>query len=263
MADEGSEQVGLWDLALPIYCIDVTPIDGGPRGTASYVAPTGTGFCVAPGVLVTCWHCVKPRSDGRRYAAVSWNGAELGHHLLNRISQDPTGLDLATAQIDYEPVQRFAPWPDADTVGTDVWSVGYPLTESDALPSGMRQWHPEPRYLRGYVTRVFVNPDHPDFGPQRSYELDMAMPGGMSGGPLLARNIFNSGLWITGVCYGSHDVYTVAEEASVDPESGIFHPEVRRYVSFGLAHHLDGLLELRGEATDDRPVRALLGEGGT
>ena len=197
MADEGSEQVGLWDLALPIYCIDVTPIDGGPRGTASYVAPTGTGFCVAPGVLVTCWHCVKPRSDGRRYAAVSWNGAELGHHLLNRISQDPTGLDLATAQIDYEPVQRFAPWPDADTVGTDVWSVGYPLTESDALPSGMRQWHPEPRYLRGYVTRVFVNPDHPDFGPQRSYELDMAMPGGMSGGPLLARNIFNSGLWIT------------------------------------------------------------------
>jgi hypothetical protein len=81
-----------WDLALPIYCAEVRPIDEGPLGEASYREPTGTGFVVAPGILVTCWHCVRIRTDGLMYAPVSLSrDGVLGHHLLTKIAPDPNG----------------------------------------------------------------------------------------------------------------------------------------------------------------------------
>jgi hypothetical protein len=255
-------QVGLWDLALPIYCAEVTPIRGGPTGEATYKYPSGTGFVIAPGVLATCWHCVRPRTDGLVYIAISNRGdGVLGHHLMKQIGQDPSGLDLATAAIDYEPRHSFQMCADPDKVGTDVWSVGYPLTESHFLDNGLRSWHPEPRILKGYVTRVFSNVDHGTFPPEPSYELDMPMPEGMSGGPLLLRNSVQGDLTLLGMSYGAHDVYTIMQEASLDPDTGELRHEVRRYVSFGLAHQLNSLLSLVGEATGGRPIRELLKSG--
>lgn len=250
------KSVPLWDIAMPIFVADVVPITGGPTGRAVYRYPTGTGFVVAPGVLVTCWHCVRPTGEGE-HVAVGFHGGEISHYLLSKIAQDPCGADLATAALDCEPWVPVYVSPEGGTVGNDVWAVGFPFPDSDLLPSGMRTWQPVPRLLRGYVTRHFQNTNHRTFGPQQSYELDMTMPSGMSGAPILERPSSQEGLGLLGVAYGGHDSYSIMEETTVGEKSGE-RLEVRRYVSFGWAHHQDRLLALRGQATDDRPLRELL-----
>src|ERR1035438_5261712 len=67
----------------------------------------GTGVVVAPGLFMTCWHCVRtPLNDGEYYAAVHMPEAERGPlrilDLLN-IAQDEGGSDLALTNIQYKP----------------------------------------------------------------------------------------------------------------------------------------------------------------
>jgi hypothetical protein len=194
------------------------------------------------------------------YAAVSYaEDGTIAYHLLTKITPDSNGLDLATAAIEYESSQVVGRHPAPNTVGTDVWSVGFPLPESDLIDNDLRRWHLDPRILKGYVTRIFINQNHKNFGPQPSYELDMPMPLGMSGAPILANPGSPMGPVLLGVAYGSHDSYTIAEETVIE-EPG-YRQEARRYVSFGWAHHLDSVMALRGEATNDRPLSDLLTPG--
>ena len=46
----------------------------------------------------------------------------------------------------------------------------------------------------------------------------------------------------------------------MDPRTGKREPEIVRVIYFGLAYTLDTLLELRGPATNDRPLRELVFE---
>jgi hypothetical protein len=102
----------------------------------------------------------------------------------------------------------------------------------------------QPRVFRGYITRDFIDNNHPGWGPQRAYELDMPAPRGLSGAPLIVHSIGPVGLRLVGVVYGSTSIDTMADDGTV--------------VSFGLAHHWDVLRALSGPATSDRPLHELL-----
>jgi hypothetical protein len=162
---------------------------------------------------------------------------------LQDIHRDPGGSDLATAAIDLPETLGFELASEDPGAGTDVYSFGYPFTTRLEVES---------RLLRGYITRGFRY-DHPSLGDVLSYELDIPCPAGLSGAPVLRPGSRR----LLGVVYGSNDVAMVESIASVD-EGGQKQPEVRRIVSFGLAHHLETLRALRGPATGNRPLADLL-----
>ena len=162
---------------------------------------------------------------------------------LRQMSRDPAGSDLAPAAIDLPERLGFELAPEDPGAGTDVYFCGYPFTTRLEVES---------RLLRGYITRGFRY-DHPRLGDVLSYELDMPCSAGLSGAPLLQARSRR----LLGVIYGTNDVATVDAVATVD-ETGARQPEIRRIMSFGLAHHLDTLKALRGLATGDRPLSDLL-----
>jgi hypothetical protein len=138
----------------------------------------------------------------------------------------------------------------------EVFSLGYPL--ADRTRSSDREIVVEmtARTLKGYVVRTFENTRHAGFGPQLSYELDMPAPSGMSGAPVLQTG--NGSVRLVGVVYGTADSYTIAEQSRVDEASGLRTPEVRRYVTFALAHHLRSVAALSGDATRGQTIAELL-----
>lgn len=211
---------------------------------ATPIAFAGTGFVPHHGIFATCWHCVAPPSDRDLcYTVAVHRGQGFAALPLREIHRDPAGSDLATAAIDLPGTLGFELASEDPGAGTDVYSFGYPFTTRLEV---------ERRLLRGYMTRGFRY-DHLALGEVLSYELDMPCPAGLSGTPvLLARS-----RRLLGVVYGSNDVATVDSVATVD-EAGQHQPEVRRIVSFGLAHHLETLRALRGPATGNRPLADLL-----
>ncbi len=169
--------------------------------------------------------------------------------MLFDISQDENGTDLATARV---PLQRHlslvldnSPLPK----GSDVSTYGYPLTDHQLIQNGHIDFLLNPRYLQGYITRVFCF-SHSEFGEVLSYEFDMPPPAGLSGAPLIKLRTHQ----VVGVVYGSNDVGSIDHFASVNPETGYVEPEVQRIVSFGLAHHTEVIWSLRGVATEHQPL---------
>ncbi|MGH9614284.1 MAG: S1 family peptidase, partial [Bryobacteraceae bacterium] len=143
-----------------------------------------TGFCVASGLLVTCWHCVRAKlRDGISYAALYAPNAERGPFVqrdLSEIAQDQNGSDLATATIQHRPPRKLYFNENTEVFGADVWTFGYP-TSGHQAESGDKIIIP--RLLKGYVTRTFQH-NHPGFGATRAIEADMPAPAGLSGAPL-------------------------------------------------------------------------------
>ncbi|HMF55558.1 MAG TPA: serine protease [Pyrinomonadaceae bacterium] len=233
---------------LPLFVVKSTD-------PAELVSFAGTGFLIAPRILVTCWHCVKNMlPEGCRYAAVRSNGAG-GHQALHlaHIEQDKQGSDLATAHIEASPTLGLKVAEGDVAVGTDVFSYGYPLTDVGRRAAGGMQFTLHARYLRGYVMRAFWY-EHPQFGRVASYEVDMQTPEGLSGAPLIRR-----GSWdVVGVVYGTNEVASIAEFARHDPETDERTPELQRIVGFGLAHYTGTLHSLRTEATRDLPLSQFL-----
>jgi V8-like Glu-specific endopeptidase len=155
--------VDLREDVFPLFLYD----DDRPR------AFLGTGFLIAPTVLLTCWHCVpEGLTSGQYVAAVATLGSGASVYRLEDLSQDENGTDLAIARIDRG---RMTPLTLAEPVlaGTDVLTVGYPLTR----PPDQRnpRWQLEPRFLQGYVTRIF-DYDMGAYRATRAYELDMLAP---------------------------------------------------------------------------------------
>lgn len=219
----------------------------------------GTGFLIAPNLLITCWHCVRKQlPDGQRYAVPLQNDGsdEWRAYLLFDIERDRNDADLATAKIDLLPRLRFSLATKELGQGEDVWSFGYPLPSWRETGPGQQQLVLPRRLLKGYVMRSFLY-QHPAFGGVASYELDMPTPQGLSGGPLVRVDSKD----VHGVVFGSHDVETIEELASVDPTTGHRTPEVQRKTSFGLALHTSILCELRTGATNDLPLSRFLAEG--
>jgi len=92
--------------------------------------------------------------------------------------------------------------------------------------------------------------EHQTYGRIPSYELDMPTPAGLSGAPLVKVGSPE----VIGVIYGSNDVATIEQEASVNPQTGKREPEIQRIISFGLAHYTETLRNLQGIATGGLPL---------
>lgn len=225
------------------------------------VAFTGSGFRFGarPDVLVTCWHCVSSEPEGQIFAvAVELATGTYGVHPLVDLEQDANGSDLAVARIhgiDIEPQLNFTLAPRVVPGGTDVWTWGYPLTEKTRDPSGGNRFTLHGRYLQGYTTRAFWY-EHHLYGRTPSYELDMPLPEGLSGAPLVKL----PGPEVVGVVFGQHDVARIEESASLDPNTGERNTEVQRIVSFGLAHYTSTLANLTGAPTSGARLADYLSE---
>lgn len=96
--------------------------------------------------------------------------------------------------------------------------------------------------------------EHQTYGQTPSYELDMPTPAGLSGAPLVKTGSKE----VVGVIYGSNDVATIEQEASINSESGKREPEIQRIISFGLAHYTETLKNLKGAATKGLPLQQYL-----
>jgi hypothetical protein len=211
----------------------------------------GTGFVVAPGLLVTCWHCVKtPPIAGHKYAVVveQENGQGYLGVPLSQISQHPAGIDLAISRIDHRPPRFFTLADRGLLSGTRVFSWGFPLSMVQRLANGRMNFRLEPRHLEGYVVRPFKDEDR-GYGITDAYELDMPTPEGLSGAPLIRMGSKE----VVGVVYGTNEVALIKHFERVS-EDGSREPEIQRVLSFGLAHSTSSLHSLSGPATEGVPL---------
>lgn len=217
------------------------------------VASAGTGFLIAPGVLVTCLHCLQAvLGPGEYWAALTPQVTGYQPHELHDVQQARDRTDLALARVELEPHMR---WPGREGrglelshepvgLGGDVYTFGYPFVTLEGS-----SFRIQPRYLKGYVTRV-MSSSPSGYAPALAYELDMPAPAGLSGAPL----ILAATRAVVGVVFGSTDVATIDSFARIDPQTGVRSPEIQRVMSFALAHHTSILWEMRGEATDGRRI---------
>jgi hypothetical protein len=235
---------------------DILPIFlASTRGEVRLDNFQGTGFLIAPKTLVTCWHCVRgPLAPGQVFfVAVKDKQGRYNPQLLTNVEQDPTGADLATATVDLEPKLQLSLGSSSTDYGVDVWSFGYPLTETLA-PETFRLGG---RFLQGYVTRTFFH-EHREFGRTPAFELVMPAPEGLSGSPVVVVGTRS----VIGVVYGENDVAVIDQFEKVDTTTGAHEPLIQRVVSFALAHYTDTLQNLRGTATGGRTLRELCGGDG-
>jgi Trypsin-like peptidase domain len=205
----------------------------------------GTGFLLADGIFITCWHSVRDAvGAGLAVAAVQTGQDFVPAFVLRDLAPDENGADIATARLDR--IQLFGLQLAKEPVdtGTDVWTYGFPLTDP---PNERRPTYVlSARYLEGYVTRAFYYSD----GRIPSYELDMRAPAGLSGAPLIQVGTRN----VIGVVYGVHAAEMIELMGKVDPETGRHEPDVYRLETFALAHYTPTLLAVVGPATGGRPL---------
>lgn len=217
----------------------------------------GTAFVLAPGLVVTCYHCVRDDPPpGHVYVIASRpDGAAFKAHVLNDIERDTNGTDIATARCDYLPPAIFTLAAEDMTYGQWAWTFGYPWAERRQGYAGEVAHVFNGRLLRGYLTRHCF---HEVRGQGRIpvYELDMLAPKGASGGPLF----INDSRIIAGVVIGTNDIETVEEFASVDPKTGHRQPETVRMASLAIAHDTATLRKVTTLATGGRPLAEFLAD---
>ncbi len=248
-----SEERKTWKRHLDV---DVVPIFVITKTVpAKIISNEGTGFLIAPNLLVTCWHCVrKPLEENQTYAVNREQKAEL--FPLFNIQQDSNNTDLATANLAMMPEAEFALAEQDVYEGTDVHSFGYPLMNFELNEvTGERTPAIDFRLLKGYITRNFWRDDSV-FGRGYAYELDMPTPEGLSGSPL-----FKSGSReVLGVIFGQNEVALITSFARIDPETNEREPEIQKVYHFGLAHNTETLRNLTTNATRNLPLHEYLKE---
>lgn len=225
-----------------------------------WVSFQGTGFVIAPGLVLTCWHCVSaPLEDKHQYAAIA--EVELSNwevFPLRNIEQDGNGFDLASANLDLNPAIGLKVAETNVIVGADVWTGGYPYHDVEEDITAHNKLTLKPRLLKGYVCRNAFDSRNPKVP---CYDLDMPAPRGLSGGPVIKMSseaIGKGSADVIGVIYGANDVGVLEQVSSVDPESGKHEPEIQRVEYFGLAHDLETVRNLSGKATNRLPLTQYL-----
>ncbi|MGO4811893.1 serine protease [Cupriavidus sp. 2MCAB6] len=238
-------------LHAPSHFFPVLLVKASPGQPSEIVEHLGTGFFLFPGVLITCWHCVADQPPpGCEYAIrVEESKGRFKAYFLEDIERDANGTDIATARCQYTPPQELELWTSDLLLGEELWAFGYPYPERQRKQDGTIHHVISGRLLRGYMTRHFLY-DHPTLGRTDAYELDMRAPQGISGAALIRRDTCQ----VAGLIFGSADVETIEEFASVDTETGEREPEVRRIVSFALAYDTESLGKLRTSATNKLPL---------
>lgn len=221
----------------------------------------GTGFLIGRGVFVTCHHCVAdPVDEEETYAVLvpieyapelrnEAPDAQYAVSTLQDIEQDATGLDLATARVNLEPIGLRLAEEGIRTMGEDVRTYGYPLTEDLPHPEEGRAIGLNGRYLKGYSTCNY-SMDVPDYRSTPSEELDLPAPRGLSGAPVIRMD----SLEVIGVLYGTKDTGTIEEFSRVDEVTGERTPELQRITTFAVSHMFDSIYNLSGRATEGMPL---------
>lgn len=248
-----SEEKKTWKRHLDI---DILPIFVITKTTPSKILSNeGTGFLIAPNLLITCWHCVRnPLEENQTYAVNREQKAEL--FPLFNIQQDSNNTDLATANVAMSPEAELILAEKDVYEGTDVHSFGYPLMNFELNEeTGEKFPAIDFRLLKGYITRNFWR-DDPTFGRGYAYELDMPTPEGLSGSPL-----FKAGSReVLGVVFGYNDVALIEYLGQFDHETGKREPDVQKIYHFGLAHNTETLRNLTTDATRNLPLHEYLKE---
>jgi hypothetical protein len=234
--------------------VDVLPTLIVRTDTSQIISFEGTGFLLAPNLLLTCWHCVRAAPPENCSYTTKRPDDDRIHFLIN-IQQDENNTDLATANIPLLPGANLTLADSNYYEGTDVYAFGFPLLNVERLPGGDTQLALDFRYLKGYVTRVFWF-DQPEFGRTMAYELDMSTPEGLSGAPLMKMGSRE----VIGVVFGSNEVTRITAFARVDPDTGEREPEVHKVMYFGLAHFTEALKKLTTGATRGLPLSEYLKE---
>lgn len=217
---------------------DVVPIfTFGQRGGYELRDFRGTGFLAAPGVLLTCDHCVRDYRDDELFIAVVPDGDGYEPVPMRDIRPHGASIDIAIASVDREPSSGLRLSAELGPYhGVDVCTFGYPLTGRTGADAPFML---NARYLEGYTTRMFMHKDDKErYAPAKTIEIDMPAPAGLSGAPLIRRRSRD----VVGIVTGAHDVSSIAELSTVDPETGERTAEIRRTVSFAHAIFAGDLL---------------------
>lgn len=236
--------------------VDVLPIFVITKTTpAKIISNEGTGFLIAPNLLITCWHCVRNTlEENQTYAVNREQKAEL--FPLFNIQQDGNNTDLATANVAMLPESELILAEKDVYEGTDVHSFGYPLMNFELNEeTGEKFPAIDFRLLKGYITRNFWR-DDPTFGRGYAYELDMPTPEGLSGSPLFKVGSRE----VLGVVFGYNDVALIEYLGQFDHETGKREPDVQKIYHFGLAHNTKTLRNLTNDATRNLPLHEYLKE---
>jgi len=205
---------------VPVF--GVTPDD--PAGARF----AGTAFCFGhPPWLLTAAHVLSPErtylvarpqeaKDNSPYISYAVEGVHsipLYDAALLRVpsmSQRREILSLA------DPVQRNV------ERGSDVWTMGFPLTEESWNPdSGLLRYSLQSRYLESYVTRVFRDSNQ---SGRATIEIADVLPPGISGSPIVVR----PGTQVIGIAQGTYWCQYAGHSYGYGMATPVFaiHPEI-------------------------------------
>lgn len=211
----------------------------------------GTAFFInAQGAFITARH-VYDDAKGNAAADDEFIG------LVIRNPNDPTSYyvgnikDTTAAQAPYDIIvgtveqttwSCFVPIHDESKIWMweDVVAAGYPESNVEKISD---QYSIPPRGLKGYVTRRLSPHEHINKKHPASFELNFPIPQGMSGAPLLLRNLdlkhLGAPFGLIGVCIESRESEVVAHSFTEIASNGSVEREhVSKFEQLGIAHDL-------------------------
>jgi len=163
----------------PIYTIKPS------RNEERQLEYSGTGFLIADGVLITCWHCIIDDLQPREfYAVMVEQDGEEKIYPLTEIIRHPWKIDMAKAHVDLNCRFGFELAGEDVPFGTHVISHGYmPGSQIFGLQNGAQPHHGD-GWIESMAT-YFDNPYDESVSPPPSYRISFKAYSGISGSPVL------------------------------------------------------------------------------
>lgn len=223
---------------------NVLPVVIAESNTSKPVSFRGTGFLVAPNIFITCWQCVGDTlHEKQRYAVMLKEGSGYSIHNLLNIERHSEGLDLAIAQIDLACEGLRISAREA-LPGEEVIVYGYSPGEGVFAEGQISISRLNPRLIHGHITRLFYY-SHPGFVQTYTYELNMSVPNGIYGAPVM-KPATNE---VVGVIFGVLDIPKAGRPQGIDNGIRSTAAKEKQMMTLGLAHHTDNLQNFQGIQT--------------
>ncbi len=197
----------------------------------------GTGVLFSKNVFITAGHCVnKELPEGQRYSVLYWPEGRRQWNIttLDHITQDPSGIDLASASLDLKPSINISLNTSEVSMGTNVFTYSYPLTNMIRHKSKGSELIVRPNLFKGYVSGIQPH-NTEDYKKGLSYEVLMPPLPGISGALLICEE---SGT-LLGIMYGFCRYRHTKQD-------------------FTLAHCFENICNMRGLVTDNLPLKEYL-----
>lgn len=194
--------------------------------------PSGSGVFIAPGLALTATHVLKDYSD-RFEDIVPWDKSGVANFGIQAIQYRAGGaepalwdvwsvgrlvpLDIAVVQLaPHSPLAENFGWPyitmdvSPPAVGTRVQAFGFPQSLV-RLDEAAGRWVLDevPAGSIGQLTQVFLERRDATLMPFPSFEMNLQILGGMSGGP-----VFRESGHLCGILCSSFDVEEGASDIS-------------------------------------------------